>query len=417
MKITSLTPLALLAAAATGQEPVAIAPDIWQSRGVGHAHLVATPDGSVLIDAGLSLQADLHRQVLGTVSSGAARFVVLTHAHADHAGGAAPWIDEDTTVITHARFPQVQRYLYDLGPFQTARNRIYYPGVIPEDTDLEMIRANLPQVDPDVLVDDTYTFELGGTRFEVISTPGAEGEDSVSVWLPDRKILFTGDFLGPVFPMWPNLYSLRGEPYRSATDYVDSLNRAIDLRPEMLVPSHGEPVEGARKIRADLERIRDAVQYVHDAVVLGMNEGRTVYELMRDIELPRSLTLPEPHGKLSWSVRAIWEYYAGWFHGRSTTDLYPVPPHDVYRYLGILAGGPGPVVDAAQQLLEADEPVHALHLVEVALASDSDPLSALTVRLAALEQLLKESGGDNFFERMWLQSRIVATRERIRKTE
>ncbi len=397
--------------------PHRIAPDIWQSRGIGHVHLVATPEGNVVIDTGLFLQADHHRRVLGAVTSEPARYVVLTHAHADHASGVGPWVGGDTTIIAHARFPQTQRYLYELAPFQTRRNRIYYPGVIPASTSAEASRAMLPQVEPDLLVRDVNAFELGGTRFEVIATPGAEGADSVSVWLPDRRILFTGDFLGPIFPMWPNLYSLRGETIRSATDYIDSLDRVIALEPEMLVPSHGEPVEGAQTIRSNLERIRDAVRYVHDAVVDGMNEGRTVHELMRDIRLPPELHLPEPHGKLSWGVRAIWEGYAGWFHGRSTTDLYPVAASDVYGDIAVLAGGAGPIVTAAEQHLDGFLPLHALHLVEIALAAHPDHLGALRVRLTALERLLEDSGGENFFERMWLTHRIVATRERIGELE
>ena len=387
-----------------------IAPDIWQSRGIGHAHLVATAEGNVVIDTGLTLEAERHHRNFGRLaSSGPTRYVVLTHAHADHAGGADRWTQDDVTVIVHARFPHTQRYLYELAPFQARRNRIYYPAVIAVSPSTEELRELMPQVEPDILVHDTHTFELGGTRFDVIATPGAEGADSVSVWLPDRRILFTGDFLGPIFPMWPNLYSLRGETIRSATDYIDSLDRVIALEPEMLVPSHGEPVEGARTIRSNLQRIRDAVQHVHDAVVEGMNEGRTVHELMRDIRLPPELHLPEPHGKLSWSVRGIWEGYAGWFHG-STTDLYPVPASDIYRYLAILAGGPDAVVDAAEQLLQAGQPVHALHLVEVALAGDADHVPALEVRLKALESL---PSSENRFESMWLQHRIRETEQRL----
>ena len=393
-----------------GANPYLIAPGIWQSRGIGHAHLVATPDGNVVIDTGLTLEADRHHRVLSRhAPSGPARYVVLTHAHADHAGGADRWIGDGATVIVHARFPHTQRYLHELAPFQARRNRIYYPAVIATPPSAEELRELMPQVEPDILVHDTYTFELGGTRFDVIATPGAEGADSVSVWLPDRRILFTGDFLGPIFPMWPNLYSLRGETIRSATDYIDSLDRVIALEPEMLVPSHGEPVEGARTIRSDLQRIRDAVRYVHDAVVDGMNEGRTVHELMRDIQLPPELHLPEPHGKLSWSVRGIWEGYAGWFHG-STTELYPVPASDIYRHLTILAGGPDAVAGAAEQLLQAGQPVHALHLVDVALAGDADHVPALRVKLKALESLLPS---ENRFESMWLRQQINDTTERL----
>jgi glyoxylase-like metal-dependent hydrolase (beta-lactamase superfamily II) len=75
-----------------------------------------------------------------------------------------------------------------------------------------------------VLVTDTYTFEVGGVKFEVIATPGAEGPDSISVWLPEEKILFTGDLFGHVFPMWHNLTTIRGKRHRFGLPYIESLN-------------------------------------------------------------------------------------------------------------------------------------------------------------------------------------------------
>ena len=43
---------------------------------------------------------------------------------------------------------------------------------------------------------------------------------------------------------------------------------------------------------------------------------------MREIRLPEHLELGEAYGRVDWSVRAIWETYAGWFHQHSTLDLY-----------------------------------------------------------------------------------------------
>ena len=50
--------------------------------------------------------------------------------------------------------------------------------------------------------------------------------------------------------------------------------------------------------------MRDAVQYVHDATVAGMNAGKTVHELMEEIQLPPELELSQIHGQLPERVRA-----------------------------------------------------------------------------------------------------------------
>ena len=394
---------------------VEIAPNVYQARGTGNTHMVTTPDGNVIIDTGTSRHAGRHRELLRAVSDGPVRYVVVSHAHNDHAGGVPIWTDAGTEVVAHARFPEAQRYLNDLMPYQTRRNLILFFGQNPDPAANLMERAAQARtrVEPTILVNDRFQFELGGTRFEVLSTPGAEGDDAVSVWLPESRILFAGDFLGPIFPMWPNLYTLRGEKMRFAAEYIQSLDRVIALEPELLVPSHFEPIAGAAEIRSGLQRIRDAVAYVHDAVVDGMNSGRSVHELMREIQLPPELELTEAHGKVSWVVRSIWEGYAGWFHLASTTELYPLAASDMYAELAELSGGPGVLARRAAEHVQAGRPVQALHLVEVALAADAAHRPALQARLDALELLLERGAGVNFYEVRWLTHRIALTRRQL----
>ena len=396
-------------------EAVQIAPNVYQARATGNTQMVTTPEGNVIIDTGTARHAERQRELLSAVSDGPIRYVVVTHAHNDHAGGVPVWRDPGTQLVAHARYPEAQRYLNELMPYQTNRNLILFFGQAPVAQGSVAERAAQAQtnVRPDILVNDLYEFELGGTRFEVIATPGAEGDDAVSVWLPESRILFTGDTLGPIFPMWPNLYTLRGEKMRYAAEYIETLDRLIALEPEILVPSHFEPIEGAAEVRAGLQRIRDAVAYVHDAVVDGMNAGRSVHELMRDIQLPPHLELTEAHGKVSWVVRSIWEGYAGWFYLDSTTELYPVPASDVYGELAELSGGPDVLARRADEHVQAGRAVEALHLVEVALAADASHRGALEARLGALQQLLERAAGVNFYEVRWLTHRIALTRQQL----
>ena len=68
------------------------------------------------------------------------------------------------------------------------------------------------------------------------------------------------------------------------------------------------------------------MQWVHDRTVDGMNAGTDVHTLMREVRLPEHLDVGEGYGTVAWNVRAIWENYAGWFHHRSTTELYAPRP-------------------------------------------------------------------------------------------
>jgi alkyl sulfatase BDS1-like metallo-beta-lactamase superfamily hydrolase len=96
------------------------------------------------------------------------------------------------------------------------------------------------------------------------------------------------------------------------------MTRAVlALQPELVLPSHGMALKGNAEIVKRLTRYRDAIQYVHDETVKGMNAGKDVWTLMNEIRLPAALDIGESYGKLSWSVRGIYEGYVGWF------DLQP----------------------------------------------------------------------------------------------
>ena len=395
---------------------VQIGPGIYQARGTGNAHMIVTDAGRVIFDAGLPTQADRLRALLDAVDRSPITHVIASHAHQDHTGGVDHFRDEGTEFIAHRSFADLQQVLYEAAPYLMRRNKRFYPDVMPPLPDALLgraIQAMYPTFEPTIVVDDQYVFELGGRRFEVIHTPGAEGDDSISLWLPDDEILFTGDFFGPIFPMFPNLTTVRGEPYRDALPYLRSLDRVLALEPRMLVPSHFEPIEGKARIRADVTKTRDAVRYVYDETIEAMNAGKDVWTAMREIELPPELELSQAHGTVRWTVRGIWENVATWFHFRSTTELYPVPVWEVYGDLAELAGGAGPLAERAAAKVAAGQPEAALHLTEVALSAEPDHAPTLRAKLAALELLLERAGGVNHHEVFWIEHEIAGVRNAL----
>jgi alkyl sulfatase BDS1-like metallo-beta-lactamase superfamily hydrolase len=388
---------------------------VFQARGVANTQVIATSAGHVVFDTGLATQAAKQRRLLDdALPPGPITHVVLSHSHQDHVGGTRFWVDDETEIVAHRAFAEEQRYLLELQDFLWTRNRMLFP-FMPETPPKSGFLA-YGGIEPTLLVDEQFPlrFEQGGVRFEVLSTPGAEGLDNLCLWLPDQKILFSGDTLGPNFPQFPNVFTMRGEKVRKPIEYIDSLDKLIALEAEMLVPSHQDPILGRDRIRAGLIRIRDAVRYVHDATIEGMNAGKTVDELMTSIELPEELALSQLHGRVSWAVKSIWEYYATWFHFDSTTELYAVPVSSIQAELAALAGVDA-IVERAARHVEVGENLEALHLLEVALAGDPNHRAALETRLAALEDLLQiaKSTFQNSYEMDWLKYRIRSTQRTL----
>jgi alkyl sulfatase BDS1-like metallo-beta-lactamase superfamily hydrolase len=391
--------------------------NIHYATGVANTIMVTTSEGNVLLDTGLVLQsAKQLRALKEEVSDAPVKYIVLSHSHADHIGGTRFWAEEGTEIVAHRNFEEEQRYLSELEAYQFGRNRTLFPWIPAwEDRpDIEMMRYG--GIEPTITVDDweVFSFTLGDTEFQVIGAPGAEGADNVVLWLPREKILITGDFFGPQFPQFPNVFTMRGEKIRKPVEYIASLDKLIALEPEIVIPSHLSPTVGAQEIKEGMTRIRDAVQYVHDETVAGMNAGKTVYELMKEIVLPPHLDLVQNHGKVDWAVKSIWEYYMGWFHFDSTTELYPVPARDVYADLAAVAGNEG-LLSLARSYLDRDEPIKTLHIVEVALAGEPGNRDALLLRQQALTALMEnaENGLRNDYEIYWLKARLTDTQSRL----
>jgi alkyl sulfatase BDS1-like metallo-beta-lactamase superfamily hydrolase len=231
----------------------------------------------------------------------------------------------------------------------------------------------------------------------MIHTPG-ETYDHLTVWIPEAGIAFPGD---NIYGSFPNLYTLRGTKPRWALDYVESLDRVQSWQPAILASSHDTLVYGVDAVSMRIQRYRDAVLWVHDETVRGMNAGKDVFTLMQTIELPPELDLGEGYGAVAWTVRGIYEGYLGWFDENPAT-MYAVSPADTHRELVTLLGGPDPILARAAALVTDGRHAEALRLTDVVLAADPGNVPALETRLAAVEALY--AAATNVNELGWLNA-------------
>jgi len=170
--------------------------------------------------------------------------------------------------------------------------------------------------------------------------------EGIADWTKDKDI-----------PVFPNLSTLRGSPARPALEYIKALDKALSLEPEVLLPGHGDPLLGKDNIRRKLTLYRDAVRYVHDAVVRGMNEGKDARTLAQEITLPPELQLPQSFGRVSWSVRGIFEGYAGWFD-ENPSSMYKLPPSSIDAELVRLCDGADVLARRGLEMLQEPSVTH-----------------------------------------------------------
>jgi alkyl sulfatase BDS1-like metallo-beta-lactamase superfamily hydrolase len=395
---------ALIKQGEADQGAVDVGDGIFMSKNIANSYLITTAEGDVLINTGTDFEAPAIKERFARVSNAPLRMITFTQGHPDHVGGWDLFNTAGVETIAQANHRDVREYWRGLHPFYSRRIMALWGAFM----DVDALAMKLP---PEPVLTtafiDSHAFEIGGRRFELYSTPGGETTDALVVWMPEHRTVFIGNLMGPFFGHVPNLYTLRGDKIRSAMAFIRSVDRVIALEPETLINGH-DVFRGADQIRETLTKVRDATAYLRDRTIDGMNAGRDLWALMREVTLPPELALPQVHGKVPWIVRAIWEEHVGWFRYESTTELYDTPPTAVWQDIVELAGGTTALTERADTHLGQGHPLQALHLVDIALAHAPDDPAALRVKRLALESLLEHSGRENFSEVQWLEQAIKA---------
>ena len=382
---------------------------IYRSGGTTAAYMILTDSGRVIVNTGMGYEAPHHRHVFDAIRNGPTHHIITTQAHVDHVGGVDLFKEEGATYIAQANNPACQ---LDDKRIQDLRMRTAGIWFDMLGTDAKRIYKQNPGVSmaqsapvPDVLFDESLSLEVDGLRIELYAAVG-ETTDCCVVWLPGHRIALVSNLFGPLFPHFPNVNTIRGDRYRFVDPQLATNRMVRALRPEVLITGRHEPIVGADLIDASLERLHDAVTYVHHQTLEGINAGTDIWSLMRAIELPPELRVGQGYGKVSWAVRTFWEEYVGWFKLRSTTELYPDSADAALAELIDAAGVDAALAKAEEALARGDAPL-AIRIGEAIAASSPEDPSVRDLMASAHRYLLENGGDESFWEHGWLVTELA----------
>ena len=372
---------------------------------VSNVSMVVGDDGVVIVDTGMMLDdAQRIATEFRRLSDKPVKAIIFTHSHGDHTGGAAAFLgDERPQIWAHKNFGSEARPLDDAGvTFQRVRGGRQAGFKLPPEQRINngvapvrypkrgggVFASGQDTMPTHFLTGERQTIKVAGIELELVSSPG-ETNDQLFVWYPSEKVLFAGDNF---YRSFPNLYAIRGTPNRSVRVWAESLGKLADNDAAALVGGHTNPLLGAGEVKQVLADYRDAVQFIHDKTVEGMNKGMTPDELVEYVQLPENLAskdyLQPFYGHPEWGVRSVFSGYLGWFDG-NPTNLFRLTPKPEAERVAALAGGSDKLLAAAKAAIASDDNQWAAQLADHLIALDPTDEQAKGIKADALTNLAR----------------------------
>ncbi|MEO7244026.1 MAG: MBL fold metallo-hydrolase [Rubrivivax sp.] len=245
----------------------------YTAEGDPNTGIVVGDDAVMVIDtqATPAMAQDVIRRIR-EVTDKPIKYVVLTHYHAVRVLGAAAYApehilaSEDTLSLIKERGEQDKAS--EIGRFP----RLF--------RNVESVPAGLTW--PTLTFSGKMTLWLGKLEVQLLQLGRGHTKGDTVVWLPQEKILFSGDLVE--FDATP----YAGDAYFS--DWPKTLDNVAALKPEKLVPGRGAALENPQQVAAGLAGTRAFIADVYSAVQAGAKAGkdlRTVYRETMDAVRPK----------------------------------------------------------------------------------------------------------------------------------
>ncbi len=376
------------------QKLYAPSPGVWcfVGNGLSNQTFIEGPEGVIAIDTGESVEemrAALRQ--LATVCDRPVVAVMYTHFH--YVGGTRAVLQAfgaDIPIYAHDRVvANLRRTSDDIAPMY-GRGLVEQFGLALPATGLDSmpnvglgltfrLAEHAPHtpgfVPPTITTNRPTEWRIAGLDVQVTPAP-SDADDSVTIWFPALKTAVQN----LVWPALFNIFPIRGEEYRDPRVLLRGLDDLLALGAQHVLSTHGPPISGATEIVTRVRAYRDAIQFLWDQTVRGMNRGWTADELAARVRLPQTCDADyitaERYGVAEHHVRQIHNGLKGWFDG-DPARLFPLEPAERASRLIEGFGGRSVVRTQATAALQKDDLRWAIELASwlvAAPATNADEL-------------------------------------------
>lgn len=365
---------------------------------IGNGTFIEGEDGVILYDTGVNKEAGaLILAEIRKVTDKPIKAIFYSHHHGDHYQGASAIVDPadvesgDVAIYAWENFTaEMANEFGEILPRQ-AMGVAYYGGALlpPEEKHhhgigLSILGGTPGFIPPTHLLDADTALEIAGVTLEVFYT-GGEAISEFGIHIPEYDLVLIAD---EFFSGYANTHTIRGSKPRLPENYIQALEKVLEIGPEWVGGSHIQPLHGKERIVQAVTTYRDAVQYIWDQSVRLINKGYTPVELQHALaQLPDHFWDP-PYSVPMYGTAftAVPEFFTGWvswFTG-DATDMFPSSYGHKADVFTELMGGVDNVLDAAKRYHGDGDHQIAAELAQLALRADPGSEDARLVKAAAL---------------------------------
>lgn len=217
---------------------------------------------AAIIETGTAYSLDTIKAVLQIkgIEPGNVRYIMPTHVHLDHAGGAGHLMRQfpSAELVVH---PRGARHMIDPSKLWQGALEVYGEKAMYELYE-EIIPVDESRV---IIADDGYTLDFNGRQLLFIDTPG-HARHHYCIYDERSRGFFSGDTFGMAYeeiscPDSPYIMPTTTPVQFDPDTWYSTLDRLMSFKPERMYLTHYGMVEQVEKLRDDLQgRIQQYVE-------------------------------------------------------------------------------------------------------------------------------------------------------------
>lgn len=220
----------------------------------GNMAVLSSPQGLLMVDAGIALSEDKLEAKLHEIGPGPIRFLINTHWHWDHTDGNV-WVQRDGAII--------------VGQANTAKHLTESIRVVEWGHTFTPLPASGRVA---LMIRDEMIMAFGGDELRLRYYGPSHTDGDISAYFTKADILLTGD------TWWNGLYPFIDYVAGGSIDgMIGAANANLEMAGQrtIVVPGHG-PTGG----RAALQEYRDMLVTIRSNVAALKSEGKTLDQVI-----------------------------------------------------------------------------------------------------------------------------------------